>query len=130
MYTNKGKRTLGQSLEELMTDQRTWPISLRDYFYSIPKDNRAKGLTYTILIKWMAKEAQIPQLAYEEYLDRFVKLIGRYKSWSHDPAQSAGDNMALLTAISRCGIIRDASGAVVKDADDLLGLLYGQSLCN
>ena len=125
VYSEKGKQTLGENIESFINDRSVWPDSLRSYFEGIPASERKRGLTISMLLKWMAEETGLKQLADPYYHDSFVTLLGRYKTWGYDPSKSAGDNFILLTAIAQCGVVRDPKGNSIKQPEKLIDILTG-----
>ena len=125
VYSDRGKQTLGENIESFMNDRSVWPDSLRAFFEGIPLTARKRGLTISMLIKWMAQETGLSQLADSYYHDSFVTLLGRYKTWGYDPSKSAGDNFILLTAISQCGVVRDSQGNPIRQPARLIDILTG-----
>ena len=123
VYSDKGKQALGENIESFINDRSAWPNSLRNYFEGIPASERKRGLTISMLLKWMAEETGLEQLADPYYHDSFVTLLGRYKTWGYDPSKSAGDNFILLTAIAQCGVVRDLQGKPIKQPGKLIDIL-------
>lgn len=125
VYSDRGKQTLGENIESFINDRSAWPPSLRNYFEGTPPAERKRGLTISMLLKWMAEETGLRQLADPYYHDSFITLLGRYKTWGYDPSKSAGDNFILLTAIAQCGIVRDPEGATINEPGQLIDILTG-----
>lgn len=125
VYSDSGKRKLGESIEKFVLDRSAWPNSLKDYFDDLSPKERSRGLTIEMLLTWMAVETGIKELGDPFYMDSFVRLLGHYKRWSSNTARG-GDSFVLMTALAQCGIIRTDSGAPIQDPNQLIAFLFGR----
>ena len=129
MYSKESKQKLGAAIDDFIQNRAKWPESLVTYYNdlveSLSPARRSRGLTYDMLLDWMAIELGVPELADESYKQTLVTLIGRIRNWKYQPTGSGSDNFLLFSSLAEAGVIWDDDYQITQ-VNELVAFLFNR----
>lgn len=120
------KSKLGKAIDAFLNaDHSEWPPSLQRFYKDLPSSKKPENkLLLPDLIDWMSEETGLDSLASPKYKKKYSKLMHQYKAAIDDPGVSASTPFLLVTALARCGVVKNSAGEPIKDPVVLAKMLY------